>query len=314
MKSDVRVGAAAIILALVLPVWVHSYWLQVLTLGLYYALLASSWTLLAGFAGQFSFAHMALAGIGAYTSALLVLHIHLPMWAGILIGAGVATLAGLVVGVLVLRMTGAYLALFTIAFAELVRITLNAQYRFTAGAAGLTVPKLFQTPSNIPYYYTILGILAVSLLVMRLILRSRFGLFFRAIREDEDAASAMGVNIVRYKIVAFAVSSFFAGLAGGFFAHYIGVITPDSIMEISRMGLLIAMSVIGGIESLSGAVAGAVLVEFLEEFLRAFGLWRFVIFGSVLLLVLRFSQNGLIYPLYQKLAGRGFEAVPDTEG
>ncbi len=274
--------------------------------------MASSWTLLAGFAGQFTFAHKALAGIGAYTSALLVLHVHLPMWTGILAGALAATVAGLLVGVLVLRMTGAYLALFTIAFAELVRITLNAQYHFTAGAAGLTVPHLFRTPSKLPYYYTILGMLTVSLLVMRAVLRSRFGLFFRAIREDEEAASALGVHLVRYKLAAFVISSFFAGLAGGFFAHFIGVITPDSIMEIARMGLLIAMSVIGGIESLAGAVVGAVLVEFLEEFLRAFGLWRFVLFGSILVLVLRFSQNGLLYPLYQKLAERRIEADPGS--
>jgi branched-chain amino acid transport system permease protein len=303
MNRDFLVTGIAVIFALIVPAVVRPYWLHVMILALYYALLASSWTMLAGFAGQFSFAHMALAGIGAYTSALLVLHLQLPIWAGIIVGALVATLAGLLVGVLVLRMTGAYLALFTIAFAEVVRISLNAQYRFTSGASGLTVPHLYQTVSKIPYYYTIVGLLAVSLWVMRSVLRSRYGLFFRAIREDEDAAAAMGVNTVRYKIMAFLISSFFAGLAGGFFAHYIGVITPDSIMEIARMGLLIAMSVIGGIESLAGAVLGAVVVEFLEEFLRAFGLWRFVIFGSVLVLVLRFSQNGLIYPIYRKLAG-----------
>lgn len=312
MRRNALVTGIIIILALMVPLFIHSYWLHVMVMALYYALLASSWTMLAGFAGQFSFAHMALAGVGAYTSALLVMWGHLPIWAGILGGALAAMLVGLMVGALVLRMTGAYLALFTIAFSELVRIALNAQYQLTSGASGLTVPHLYQAISKVPYYYTILSILAVCLLIMWAVLRSRYGLFFRAIREDENAASAMGVNIVRYKIMAFVITSFIAGLAGGFFAHYIGVITPDSIMEISRMGLLIAMSVIGGIESLAGAVAGAIIVKFLEEYLRAFGLWRFVIFGSVLVLVLRFSQNGLIYPIYQKFGRNRIEMRPES--
>lgn len=307
MKGNLLVGGIAIVLGLTIPLFIHSYWLHVTIMALYYALLASSWTMLAGFAGQFSFATMALAGISAYTSALLVIDLHLSMWLGIIAGALMATFVGLLIAALVLRMSGPYLALFTIAFSEIIRITLNAEYQLTRGDMGLTAPHLYSTISKIPYYYTILGFLIVSLIIMWAILRSRYGLFFRAIREDEQAASAMGVNTVRYKIMAFMISSFFAGLAGGFFAHYIGTLTPNSIMEISRMGLVIAMSVIGGIESLAGAVAGAAIVEFLQEYLRTLGMWRFVIFGLALVLILRFSQNGLVYPLYQRLASRRAE-------
>jgi branched-chain amino acid transport system permease protein len=302
----------ALTIGVTIPLLLRAYWLHVAIIALYYALLASSWTMLAGFAGQFSFATMALAGIGAYTSALLVINLHLPMWVGIISGALMAALVGLLIGVLVLRMSGPYLALFTIAFSELVRITLNAEYEFTRGDMGLTVPHLYPTVSKLPYYFTILILLAGSLLIMGALLRSRYGLFFRAIREHEEAASAMGVNTVRYKIMAFVISSFFAGLAGGFFAHYVGTLTPNSIMEIPRMGLLIAMSVIGGIESLAGAVAGAILVEFLQEYLRELAMWRFVIFGLALVLILRFSQNGLIYPIYQRLAAKRVEAVPGS--
>lgn len=307
MKRNLTVVGIAIILGLSVPLFVRSYWLHVAIMALYYAILASSWTMLAGFAGQFSFATMALSGIGSYTSALFVIKIQMPMWLGIICGALAATLIGILIGVLVLRMSGPYLALFTIAFSELLRITLNAEYQLTRGDMGLTVPHLYAAVSKTPYYYTIFALLAGSLLIMGTILRSRYGLFFRAIREHEDAASAMGVNIVRYKIMAFVISSFFAGLAGGFFAHYIGTLTPNSIMEIPRMGLLIAMSVIGGIESLAGAVAGAIIVEFLQEYLRALEMWRFVIFGLALVLILRFSQNGLIYPIYQRLAGQRVE-------
>ncbi|MFQ6117979.1 MAG: branched-chain amino acid ABC transporter permease [Candidatus Bipolaricaulia bacterium] len=315
MRRNFLISGIAIAFGLTVPLFIRSYWLHVTIMALYYALLASSWTMLAGFAGQFSFATMALAGIGAYTSALLVLNIHLPVWLGIISGALMAASVGLLIGVLVLKMSGPYLALFTIAFSELVRITLNAEYQLTRGDMGLTVPRLYAdiTISKVPYYYTILGLLAVSLLIMWAVLRSRYGLFFRAIREHEQAASAMGVNVVRYKIMAFVISSFFAGLAGGVFAHYIGTLTPNSIMEISRMGLVIVMSVIGGIESLAGAVAGATIVEFLQEYLRVIGMWRFVIFGLALVLILRFSQNGLIYPLYQKLAGRRVELRTEPE-
>ena len=302
----------ALVISIAVPLLLRAYWLHVAIIALNYALLASSWTMLAGFAGQFSFATMALAGIGAYTSALLVINSQLPMWLGIISGALMAAFVGLLVGVLVLRMSGPYLALFTIAFSELVRITLNAEYQFTRGDMGLTVPHLYPTVSKVPYYFTMLILLAGSLLIMGLLLRSRYGLFFRAIREHEEAASAMGVNIVRYKIMAFVISSFFAGLAGGFFAHYVGTLTPNSIMEIPRMGLVIAMSVIGGIESLAGAVAGAILVEFLQEYLRELEMWRFVIFGLALVLILRFSQNGLIYPIYQRLAAKRVEALSES--
>jgi len=309
-RNIIPVGIAVAV-GLAVPLFLRSYWLHVAIMALYYAMLASSWTMLAGFAGQFSFATMALSGIGSYTSALVVINLDLPMWAGIACGALAATLVGFLIGVLVLRMSGPYLALFTIAFSELVRITLNAEYQLTRGDMGLTVPRLFESGSKVPYYYTILALLIGSLLIMGLLLRSRYGLFFRAIREHEEAASAMGVNTVRYKIMAFVISSFFAGLAGGFFAHYIGTLTPNSIMEIPRMGLLISMSVIGGIESLVGAVVGAIIVEFLQEYLRVLQMWRFVIFGLALVLILRFSQNGLIYPLYQWLARR--RAGPRTE-
>ena len=285
----------------------HGYWLHVTIIACYYAILASSWTLLAGYTGQFSFAHLALAGIGAYTSALLVLNTSIPLYLSILIGALTAALIGCLIGGLVLRLRGPYVALFTIAFSEIFRIALGAEYKFTRGNLGLEVPPLFEGTSKLPYYYTILGILVISLLIMWIILNSRYGLFFRAIREDEEAASVMGVNVVRYKMMAFVISSFFAGLAGAFYGHYVGMLTPN-IMLIPQMGLIIAMSVIGGIESLAGAVTGAITVQFLSEYLREYGQLRLVLFALVLVVVLRFSQNGLVYPLYQWLFERKIRA------
>jgi branched-chain amino acid transport system permease protein len=225
---------------------------------------------------------------------------------GIFIGSITAAGVGVFIGFLCLRLRGPYLALFTIAFSEIVRITLNAEYRYTGGNFGLNVPPLFEEGTRIIYYYTILGLLVLSLLTMRQIVNSRFGLFFKAIREDEDAASSLGVNVVRYKILAFVITSFFAGLAGGFYAHYVRILTPN-IIQLPQMGLIIAMVVIGGIESLAGAVMGALLLQIVSEYLRDYEELRWVLFGLVLMTTLRFSQNGLIYPLYKRFAQRSAE-------
>jgi branched-chain amino acid transport system permease protein len=132
------------------------------------------------------------------------------------------------------------------------------------------------------------------------IVNSRLGLFFRAVREDEDAAATLGVNVVKYKIMAFVITSFFAGLAGGFYAHYVRILTPN-IIQLPQMGLIIAMVVIGGIESLAGAVAGALILQLAAEYLRDYEELRWVFFGLLLVITLRFSQNGLIYPIYKRL-------------
>ena len=297
----IMTGIPWLVIAILLPFWLGEYWLHVMIIAYYYALLAASWCLLAGYAGQFSFAHAALSAVGAYTSALLVLHVGLLPWFGMLAGMLLAGGIGLGIAWLCLRLQGPYLALFTIAFSEILRIFLTAEYRWTRGNFGLSVPPLFKIESKLPYYFTILGLLVVSLLIMTLVLHSRWGLFFRAIREDEEAAAGVAVHVVRYKVLAFLLSSLFCGLAGGFYAHYTRLLTPNMLL-LTEMGLIIAMTIIGGIESLAGAVTGAILVEIVSEYLREYGEWRLTLFGLILLLTLRFSQNGLLFPLYQWLA------------
>jgi len=303
-KATILVFIAAIFL----PFVIGNYWMHIIIIAYYYALLTSSWCLLAGYAGQFSFAHVALAAVGAYTSALLALHTELSPVLGMLMGSITAGVIGLCIGFLCLRLKGPYLALFTIAFSEILRIALNAEYQYTRGNFGLNVPPLFAEGSRLSYYYTILGILAVSLFVMYKIVHSRWGLFFRSIREDEDAASSLGVNVVRYKILAFVIAGFFAGLAGSFYGHYVRILTPN-IIQLPQMGLVIAMVVIGGIESLAGAVAGALILQIASEYLRDYGELRWVIFGLLLVITLRFSQNGLIYPLYKRFARRKSDEI-----
>lgn len=287
--------------ALLLPLVLQSYWLHVVIVAYFYAILASSWALLAGYGGQFSFGHMAFMALGAYTTGLLTTRTELPILAGIAAGVLVAGIAGWAIGLLTLRFKAAYLALFTIAFSEILRTILRAEAQITRGDRGLRVPELFaDTISRVPAYYLMLGILLASLVFMYWLAQSRVGLFLRAIREDEEAAAARGINVVRFKVLTFVVTSMIAGLAGTIFAHYITIITPN-IMVIPQMGLVIAMAIIGGVESLVAAAIGAVLIQVSLELLREFGPWRLVIFGALLILTLRFARDGLLIELSARL-------------
>jgi branched-chain amino acid transport system permease protein len=293
-----------LLIALLVPLFLETYWLHVMIIAYFYALLASSWALLAGYAGQFSFGHMAFMAIGAYTTGLLGRYFDTSPLIGIILGTIVSGLMGLAIGALVLRFKAAYLALFTIAFSEILRTILNGESDITRGDQGLSVAPLLgeEIISRVPYYYIMLALLAICLILMYWVANSRIGLFLRAIREDEEAAAARGVNVVRYKVLTFVITSMFAGLAGGFFAHYITLLTPN-IMIIPQMGLVIAMAIVGGVESLMAAAIGGVIIQVSLEVLREFGAWRLVIFGALLILTLRFARDGLIAPLIQRLLG-----------
>jgi branched-chain amino acid transport system permease protein len=294
----------ALLAAMLAPLVLQTYWLHVIIIAYFYALLAASWALLAGYAGQFSFGHMAFMAVGGYTTGLLGKYINTPPLLGIALGTIVAGITGLAIGGLVLRFKASYLALFTIAFSEILRMLIKGESQITRGDQGLSVAPLFGEDiiSRVPYYYTMLAVLLICLVLMYWMANSRIGLFLRAIREDEEAAAARGVNVVRYKVLTFVVTSMIAGLAGGFFAHYITILTPN-IMIIPQMGLVIAMAIIGGLESLVAAVFGGIIIQVSLELLREFGAWRLVIFGILLILTLRFARNGIIAPLLQKITG-----------
>lgn len=305
----IRIGLclALGVLVLAFPTLVNAYWLTVAILALFYAIVTASWALLAGQAGQFSFGHMAFVSLGAYTSGLLVMTFGIPIPLGMAAGVVLCAIVGAGIGYTCLRMRGPYLALFTVAFSEVLRIVIVSENEVTGGSGGLEVTPLFHTRSDAPYYDVGLVLLAVSLGLMVWLVRSRWGLFFRAIRENEDAAAAAGVKVVRFRVMAFAITSSFAGLAGGFYGHYIGILTPD-IGSVDQMGLVVAMAVIGGAESLAAATVGALLCEALIEALRSYGEWRLVLFGALLLVTIRFARNGLLALGFQALAqfGRAF--------
>lgn len=316
-----------IYLALLLPVALQNdFQVGVVTEAYFLAIMAASWALLAGVGGQFSFAHMALMAIGAYTSGLLGRDLGVPPVPGIIAGMLMSGLVGLIIGVLCLPLRRAYLALFTIAFSEILRIVLITEFQYTEGSNGLQLERLFPVESSFGDYYIMLFLLAGSLILMYALANSRFGMFWRAIREDQEAAAAMGVDVVRYKILLFVITSMIAGLAGATFYHTITIITPTNI-ELLIMSTVIAMAVIGSLEILIGAAIGAFVLHISLELLREiflptwavnalvsvgipatervqFGTWRFVLFGLLLMLTLRFARNGLLYPLLERLGSR----------
>lgn len=311
--------------------------------GFFYAIMSSSWALLAGVAGQFSFGHMAFMGIGAYAAGLIArdgiifatLGIEISAESisaigAIIIGTLAAGLVGLIIGWLLLRLRASYLALFTIAFSELFRIVALTEYDYTGGSNGLSLRRLINAAdvdaARQIEYYLMFALLIVTLGLMYLVANSRIGLFLRAMREDEDAASALGVNVVRYKILIFVFTSMIVGLAGAVFYSDVGSerIIPEQL-EILQMSLIIAYAVIGGMESLLGAAAGAFVSRYLLEAMRevvitlpfgitlpdgsdAFvwetGAWRFALFGLVMVLTLRYMRNGLLYPVIDWFSNR----------
>lgn len=303
-------GVVIVLLALA-PLYLNQfpYQMAVITGAFFYAILASSWALLAGTAGQFSFAHMALMAVGAYTSGFLGRDLGTTPLEGILIGTLMAGFVGLVIGLLCLRLRSAYLALFTIAFSEILRIALLTEFQFTEGSNGLKMAPLYPGITALSEYYLTFGLLVAVMILMYWLSGSRIGLFMRAMREDDEAAAAMGVNVVRYKVMIFVITSMIVGLAGGVFYHQVGIITPN-VIELLQMSLVISMAVIGGMESLLGAALGAFFSRIALELLReinVFGLhiqlgtWRYAAFGLLLVFTLRFAKNGLFYPVIQRV-------------
>lgn len=287
------IAALGLALAALLPRFLGGYPVHVLTVALYYAILASSWNLIAGYTGLFSLAHHVFAGIGAYISALLVIWTGVPIPLGIVCGGALAGAAGYVIGTLTLRMRTLYLALATWAFAESTRIVVSMEYGVTRGDLGLAVPKLLPTVSPTPYYELFLGCAAAAVAGLAALLRSRIGYRLRAIRDDEGAARAAGVNTVRWKQFVFALSSGIAGLAGALYGHYVGLLSPVA-MRFDEMALIIIMVILGGQRTLAGPIAGAVVIEVASEALRAYGQVRMVVFALAVLAVMRLYPAGLM--------------------
>ena len=285
---------AAIILSgmCVLPLGLGIYPQHVLIVSLFYTMMASSWNLLAGYTGQVSFGHAAMAGIGAYTSGILAVKAGLHPWIGVCIGTAIAALLGFGLGALCLKMGGIYLSLTTLAFSQILHIVIVNEYNVTRGTMGLQVPGLMDEYSKITYYYIMLAAAVLILAILYRMIHSNLGLNFRAVQNDEAAAKSVGVKVLRVRVLAFTVASAMAGFAGGLYGHYLLLITPE-IPSLDLQFKVLAMTVIGGMGSFLGPILGAFALNILEEYIRVYGEYHVLVFGLVALVVARFAPNGL---------------------
>ncbi|MDR5694622.1 MAG: branched-chain amino acid ABC transporter permease [Armatimonadota bacterium] len=291
---DLALTFGMLILAAILPLGIPSiYWQGVLTVTLVYALASTGWNILGGFTGQFSLAPATFLMLGMYTSALLVHYRGWPPVAGILATLPVTSVIGMVLGLLCLRLRGPYLALTTVAFSEITRNLIRFSYNFTRGDLGLSVPTLYGMEGNrLYYYYTIYLLNIAVILAVHLLMSSRVGLYLRSIRDDEVAAAGRGVNTVLWKTMAFTISSSICGLAGGYYVHFIGLASPEMGLLL-QAGFIISMAVIGGMGTLGGPLAGAMLLYPLSEYVRRFGIQHMVIFSFLMILMIRFWKAGI---------------------
>lgn len=292
-KTTVEFRAALVAMAIValIPLGVSNpYWLGVLIVSMYFAILAGAWNLLAGYTGQFSLAPATFAMIGAYTTGLLNHYFGVAPLLGIVAAVVVSGLVGLLLGRAVLRLVGPYLALTTLSFAEIMRLVASNSIDITRGDLGLGVEGLMN--SRVGWYYLFLGALVVLLILFYMLLRSKAGLFLQAIRDDEVAARRAGVNVVFWKTAAFAISAAASGFAGALYAHFAELVTPE-LGLIGQTGLIVSMTVIGGMGTLAGPLVAAFLVYVLSEWLRDVGGYQLVVFAALVIIFARFFREGL---------------------
>ncbi len=289
-----RVAVLVFVVALILlPVFTQDpYLLRILILTSIFAIFAASWDLLSGFTGQINFGHALFFGVAAYTSGLINMHAKLPHVLTIPLGALAAVLAGLIVGIPCLRLRGTYLALTTLAFPIILMGLVFAIPDVTGGELGVSGLDRLSGSRIHDYYITVISMLVLTF-VMWKITDSNTGIILHAIREDELAVRAGGINTTRYKLLAFCLSGFFAGIAGGLYAHFMRTVGP-STLEVSMSFQVIIWSVFGGIVSIYGPVAGVFILFPLAEYLRVVAEYRMLIFAIMVLLTLIFMPEGLI--------------------
>jgi branched-chain amino acid transport system permease protein len=277
-----------------------------------YALLAQAWNLLGGYAGQISLGNAVFFGIGAYTSSVLVVAQGLSPWLGMLAGAGVAMAVSQVIGFPCFRLRGHYFAIATIAIGEIVQ-TIMINWDALGGARGISLPIRPETfvefqfhRAKWPYYYIALGLFAAVFALTAWLERARPGYYFRAIREDADAAQSLGVPVARYKLLAIALSAAFTALGGSFYAQYVLFIDPESVFPLSLSILICLVAVLGGVGTLWGPLVGAVVLIPLSEATRVYlgGTGTAVdlmVYGGLIVLVAVFQPGGIT----ALVAGRG---------
>ena len=274
-----------------------SYMLRIVTICMMYVMIALSLNLLTGFLGLMTMGHAAFWGIGAYAAAILSTRAGLGMGTCMIVSAVVAGLFSLLLGLPTLRLKGYYLTVVTLGFCEIVRLVEMNSMNLTRPARHCGYPvaqpvrhPVYQQPFN---FYVMLVLVVIAAVIVFRIVHSRIGLAVMSIREDDLAASAMGVNVFRYKIMVFIISSMIVGVAGAFYAHYINFIDPSSFTTAASMDMLI-MAIFGGLGSIPGTILGASVLTILPETIRAMAQYRNLVYGIIIVVLMMIKPDGIL--------------------
>jgi branched-chain amino acid transport system permease protein len=288
---------AGLVPLLILPFFVQDYFLDIAILVGIYVILALGLNVVVGFAGLLNLGFVAFYALGAYAYALLNTRLGLDFWTALPFSVGLSAIAGFLLAVPALRLRGDYLAIVTLGFGEITRLILNNWDSLTMGPNGITgiaAPKVLSLSLGklSHFYYLVLLLVLVTLFITMRVYSSRIGRAWVAIREDEIASSAMGINTTAYKLYAFAFGAFWAGLAGAVFAAKMQFVSPESFTFMESV-LILCMVILGGLGSIWGVILGAFILVLLPEMLREIQLYRMLALGAGLVLLMVFRPQGL---------------------
>lgn len=307
-KRVIYISILVAILSLIIPL--DSYLYTLMTTVVIYSIAAVGLNLLLGYAGQISLGHAAFLGLGAYLSAYITTDLGLPFIIGLLVSGFVPVLLGIVLGLVALRLEGHYLAIATLGFGVTIQQTFKVLTGFTNGFAGkiATEASIMGMSLGSGVYYFIFSLIILTLVILGIhrLLQSKTGRAFIAMRDSEHAASAMGINIVKYKLIAFSISAFTAGIAGSIYMHLVMYTQPD-VWGVTLSINLLAMVVIGGIGSLEGSVFGAGFIVFLPKLIEEIPVINeipssaLIITGVLIVIVIRSFPLGILHEIYEKI-------------
>jgi branched-chain amino acid transport system permease protein len=313
--KKMAVGFVVLGLLLIFPLVVTGIFpLQIMILVFMYAMLGVAWNIMGGYAGMFSFGQAAFFGIGAYTSSFLLVTYQVNPWLGLIAGGIMAALVAAAIGYPCSNLRGHYFAIASIAFAEIVRTHFN-NWKLVNAAEGMSLPMLDESLSNfmfhsskVPYYYVILVFLLLAIGICYFVATSKMGYYFRAIKESHDVAEVLGVNVVRYRLIAIMLSAFLSAMAGTFYAQYVLYIDPESVMLLAISIQIVLLSMLGGAGTVMGPVIGAAVLIPIAEVTRV---WLghqgtgvdMMIYGFMITIISVYQPQG-VWGFFSKIGNR----------
>ena len=285
------------LLALLPLIGLSSYTMHILILVIMWSVIGMAWNLLSGYCGQVSFGHAAFFGTGAYTAGILYSKLGLSGWWGLPASIIVVTAFALVIGYICLRLRGPFFALATLSIGVILRIVAENMVDFTGGDLGIMIRERTWV-EKIWYYYIILALACGTFIVVKLVIESKLGYYFVAIREDQDAAESLGINTTLYKTIALCLSAVLTGFAGAFYMNYMGYIDPKVVFALHDISIVAIMVVmVGGVATYWGPVVGAIIMVLLAELIRSIpllGTAHHTFFGILLIIIIVFLPNGIV--------------------